>query len=82
MKGKWDDFIDDMVKDNTPPSNADPKEVNMNELGKMMEEQVKKAFESVSKKQEPSEPAEPKEPEEPDVTDDNVDDMNDEREDN
>lgn len=79
MKGKWDDFIDDMVNDNTPPSNADPKEVNMNELGKMMEEQVKKAFESVSKKQEPSEP---KEPEEPDVTDDNVDDMNDEREDN
>ena len=81
MKGKWDDFIDDMVKDNAP-SKADPKEVNMNELGKMMEEQAKKAFESVSKKQEPSEPAEPKDPEEePDVTDD-VDDMNDEREDN
>ena len=81
MKGKWDDFIDDMAKD-VQPAKADPKEVNMNELGKMMEEQVKKAFESVSKKQEPSEPAEPKEPEEPDVTDDNVDDMNDEREDN
>ena len=81
MKGKWDDFIDDMAKD-VQPAKADPKEVNMNELGKMMEEQVKKAFESVSKKQEPSEPADPKEPEEPDVTDDNVDDMNDEREDN
>lgn len=81
MRGKWDDFIDDMAKD-VQPAKTDPKEVNMNELGKMMEEQVKKAFESVSKKQEPSEPAEPKEPEEPDVTDDNVDDMNDEREDN
>lgn len=82
MKGKWDDFIDDMAKD-VQPAKADPKEVNMNELGKMMEEQVKKAFESVSKKQEPSEPAEPKEPDEdPDVSDDNVDDMNDEREDN
>ena len=81
MRGKWDDFIDDMAKD-VQSAKTDPKEVNMNELGKMMEEQVKKAFESVSKKQEPSEPAEPKEPEEPDVTDDNVDDMNDEREDN
>lgn len=78
MRGKWDDFIDDMAKD-VQPAKMDPEEVNMNELGKMMEEQVKKAFESVSKKQEPSEPAKPKEP---DVTDDNVDDMNDEREDN
>lgn len=57
MKGKWDDFIDEMAKD-VQPAKTDPKEINMNELGKMMEEQVKKAFESVSTKQEQSVPEE------------------------
>jgi len=82
MKDKWDDFIDDMVKDNTP-SKADPKAENLNEIGKKMEEEVKKAFDSASGKKEaaPKNP-EPKDPEEEPEENDDVDDMNDEREDN
>lgn len=84
MKGKWDDFIEDMVTDNTP-SKSDPKSENLNEIGKKMEEEVKKAFDSASGKKEAApekkpEPEEEKKPE-PEENDD-VDDMNDEREEN
>ncbi len=79
MKGKWDDFIEDMVTDNTP-SKSDPKAENLNEIGKKMEEEVKKAFDSVSGQKEAA-PEKPEPEEEPEENDD-VDDMNDEREDN
>lgn len=80
MKGKWDDFIENMVTDNTP-SKSDPKSENLNEIGKKMEEEVKKAFDSASGKKEAA-PEKPEPEEEPEENDDDVDDMNDEREDN
>lgn len=80
MKGKWDDFIEDMVSDNTP-SKSDPKAENLNEIGKKMEEEVKKAFDSAAGKKEAA-PEKPEPEEEPEENDDDVDDMNDEREDN
>ena len=80
MKGKWDDFIEDMVSDNTP-SKADPKSENLNEIGKKMEEEVKKAFDSASGKKEAA-PEKPEPEEEPEENDNDVDDMNDESEEN
>ena len=61
MKGRYDDFIADMASDlEAPAPKADPKEINMNNLGEQMEAAVKRAFESAMK--EPKEPAPAEEP--------------------
>lgn len=80
MKGRYDDFIADMASDlEAPAPKADPKEINMNNLGEQMEAAVKRAFESAMK--EPKEPApaeEPipaKEPEAAEEPEDNKEDM-------
>lgn len=80
MKGRYDDFIADMASElEAPAPKADPKEINMNNLGEQMEAAVKRAFESAMK--EPKEPApkeEPilaKEPEAAEETEDNKEDM-------
>ena len=81
MKGKWDDFIEDMVS-YISPSKVDPKSENLNEIGKKMEEEVKKAFDSASGNKEAAPEKKPEPDEDPEENDDDVDDMNDEREDN
>lgn len=64
MKGRYDDFIADMAADiEAAAPKADPKEINMNNLGEQMEAAVKRAFESAMK--EPKEPAPAEEPKEP-----------------
>lgn len=64
MKGRYDDFIADMASDlEAPAPKADPKEINMNNLGEQMEAAVKRAFESAMK--EPKEPAPKEEPKKP-----------------
>ena len=80
MKGRYDDFIADMASElEAPAPKADPKEINMNNLGEQMEAAVKRAFESAMK--EPKEPApaeEPipaKEPEAAKEPEDNKEDM-------
>ena len=80
MKGRYDDFIADMASElEAPAPKADPKEINMNNLGEQMEAAVKRAFESAMK--EPKEPApaeEPipaKEPEAAEEPEDNKEDM-------
>lgn len=61
MKGRYDDFIADMASDiEAAAPKADPKEINMNNLGEQMEAAVKRAFESAMK--EPKEPAPAEEP--------------------
>ena len=80
MKGRYDDFIADMASDlEAPAPKADPKEINMNNLGEQMEAAVKRAFESAMKEpKEPAPAAEPipaKEPEAAEEPEDNKEDM-------
>lgn len=75
MKGKYDDFIEDMLHDNINQPAAEP-EINLNDIGKQMEDQVKKAFEKAAAK-EPvkvqKEVIKPEENEPDDIEDTNVD---------
>ena len=80
MKGRYDDFIADMASElEAPAPKADPKEINMNNLGEQMEAAVKRAFESAMKEpKEPAPAAEPipaKEPEAAEEPEDNKEDM-------
>lgn len=80
MKGRYDDFIEDMLKDNKKPAPNN----NLNDIGKQMEEQVKKAFEKASKEEPvkvPKKDISPEQEEEPEDIDTNDTDEDDNKED-
>lgn len=54
MKGRFDDFIEDMAKEIKPAVSTN--ELNLTNIGKKMEEELKKAFEANSKKPEELKP--------------------------
>ena len=78
MKGRFDDFIEDMASEIKPAVSSN--ELNLTNIGKKMEEELKKAFEANAKKPEEVKPTEVKtEPTpEPDGADavDGSDDIN------
>ena len=78
MKGRYDDFIEDMVKDNINNPSIAPDQ-NLNDIAKKMEDQVKKALDKANSKEPvkvPKEVIKPEpepEPEDIEDTDDNID---------